>query len=115
MAWHEFEVTAWDEAGVRVVKVTGEFDIAGCERFRAAAARDDAEIVVVDLRGATFLDTSALSELIALHRTTDARGTRLAILRPSGEADLIFRLSGMDGHLPLYDEKVPLLAEFNFG
>ena len=115
MAWRDFRLVAWDEAGVRVVKVMGEFDIAGCERFRAAVEREDAEIVVVDLRGTTFLDTCALSELIELHRVADVRGTRLAILRPAGEADLIFRLTGMDGHLPLYDEKVPLLAEFNFG
>ena len=65
--------------------------------------------------GATFLDSCALRELIELHRQTDLRGTRLAILRPDGQADRIFRLTGMDGHLPLYDEKVPVLAEFNFG
>ena len=115
MAWRDFSLVAWDEAGVRVVKVTGEFDIAGCERFRAAVARNDAEIVVVDLRGTTFLDTCALSELIELHRMAGLRGTRLAILRPEGNADLVFRLTGMDGHLPLYDGKVPILAEFNFG
>ena len=38
-----------------------------------------------------------------------------AAARSSGPADLIFRLTGVDSHLPLYDEKVPLLAEFNFG
>jgi anti-anti-sigma factor len=115
MAWREFDLKAWDEAGVRVVKVTGEFDVAGCERFRTAADRDDAEILVVDLSGATFLDSCAVRELIDLQRMADLRGTRLAILRPDGQADLIFRLTGMDGHLPLYDEKVPVLAEFNFG
>ena len=115
MAWSAFEMVAWNDAGVRVVRVTGEFDIAVCERFRAAADRPDAEIVVVDLRGATFLDSCALRELIELQRLADQRGARLAILRPTGRADLIFRLTGMDGHLPLCDEKVPLLAEFNFG
>ena len=115
MAWSAFDVRAWDEAGVRVVEVTGEFDVAGCERFRAAVERDDAELVVVDLRGATFLDSCALRELIDLQRLADLRDARLAILRPDGPADVIFRLTGMDGHLPLYDEKVPLLAQFNFG
>jgi anti-sigma B factor antagonist len=113
--WHEFDLRAWDEAGVRVVRVTGEFDIAGCERFRKSVDRVDAEMVVVDLRGATFLDSSAVRELIDLHRLAGLRGSRLAILRPDGQADLIFRLTGMDGYLPLYDQKVPVLAEFNFG
>ena len=115
MAWRDFEMVAWDEAGVRVVRVRGEFDIAGCERFRAAGERPDAQIIVVDLRDATFLDSCALRELIDLNRVAESRGTQLAILRPRGRADLIFKLTGMDGHLPLYDDKVPLLAEFNFG
>jgi anti-anti-sigma regulatory factor len=69
----------------------------------------------VDLRETTFLDSSALSELIRLHRRTDGWDSRLAILRPRGQADRIFKLTGIDGHLPLYDERVPVLAEFNFG
>ena len=78
-----FEVRAWDDAGVRVVEVSGEFDIAACERFREACDRDDAELVVVDLRRVSFLDASGLRELIDLHRMTELRGTRLAILRPA--------------------------------
>jgi len=110
-----FEVGAWDDAGVRVVRVSGEFDMAACESFRGAGSRDDAEVVVVDLRGATFLDSCALGELIALQQRVEARGARLAILRPAGKADLIFQVTGIDSHLPLYDERVPVLAEFNFG
>jgi anti-anti-sigma factor len=111
----KFEVGAWDDAGVHVVRVSGEFDLAGCKRFRDASERDDAKLVVVDLRKATFLDSSALSELIGLQRRTERRGSRLAILRPGGKADRIFKLTGIDSHLPLYDERVPVLAEFNFG
>ena len=110
-----FTVRAWDDAGVHVVRVSGEFDLSGCSRFRDASERDDARFVVVDLREVTFLDSSALSELIGLQRRTEERGSRLAILRPGGEADRIFKLTGIDGHLPLYDERVPVLAEFNYG
>jgi anti-anti-sigma factor len=110
-----FEIWAWDDAGVHVVRVSGEFDIAACACFRDAAERDDAEFVVVDLRGTTFIDSCALGELITLQRRTEMRGSRLAILRPGGKADWIFRLTGIDGHLPLYDDRVPLLAQFNFG
>lgn len=110
-----FEVRAWDDAGVHVVRVSGDFDISGCRRFRDASERPDAELVVVDLRDATFLDSSAVSELIRLQGRTETYGSRLAILRPGGRADRIFKLTGIDGHLPLYDERVPLLAEFNYG
>jgi anti-anti-sigma factor len=110
-----FEIGAWDDAGVHVVRVVGDFDMAACSSFREASERDDARLVVVDLRGATFLDSHALGELIALQRRAFGAGSKLAILRPAGAADRIFKLTGMDGHLPLYDERVPVLAEFNFG
>jgi anti-anti-sigma factor len=110
-----FEVRTWDDAGVHGVEVSGEFDMAACDRFREASARDDAEFVVVDLRRVSFLDSAGLRELIDLHRVATSRRTRLAIIRPRGDADTVFRLTGIDGHLPLYDEKVPVLAEFNFG
>jgi anti-sigma B factor antagonist len=110
-----FEVRAWDDAAVHVVQVSGEFDMGACRRFRTASDRDDAELVVVDLRETTFLDSRALGELITLQRRTEIRGARLAILRPEGVADRIFKLTGIDSHLPLYDDRVPLLAHFNFG
>ena len=69
----------------------------------------------MDLRETTFLDSAALGELIALQRRTQMRRSRLAILRPEGKADWIFTITGIDSHLPLYDDRVPLLAEFNYG
>ena len=110
-----FELGAWDDGAVRVVRVSGEFDVSACGRFREASERPDAELVVVDLRETTFLDSAALGELIRLHRRTERHGVRLAILRPGGKADRIFKLTGIDSHLPLYDERVPILAQFNFG
>lgn len=109
------EVRSWDDAGVRVVQVSGEFDIAACKRFRTASDRDDAELTVVDLRKTSFLDSCALGELISLQRRVRVRGARLGILRPEGPADRLFKLTGIDSHLPLYDGRVPLLAEFNYG
>jgi stage II sporulation protein AA (anti-sigma F factor antagonist) len=109
------DITAWDDAGVHIVQVAGALDTIACEEFRTACVRPGAELLVVDLRGATFLDSRALGELMGLQRDISARGARLAILRPEGSADRIFKLTGMDGHLPLYDGRVPLLAQFNYG
>jgi anti-anti-sigma factor len=109
------EVRSWDDAGVHVVQVSGEFDIAACKSFRAASEREDAELIVVDLRRTSFLDSGALGELISLQRRIRMRGARLGILRPEGHADRLFKLTGMESHLPLYDDRVPLLAEFNYG
>src|SRR5687767_3679784 len=85
------EVRFWDDAGVRVVQVSGEFDVTACKEFRAASDRGDAELTVVDLRRASFLDSRALGELISLQRRVAARGARLGILRPEGHADRLFK------------------------
>lgn len=112
-----YEITAWDDAGVRVVQVNGEFDMAACAAFRAHthSVLGQSELLVVDLRGTSFLDSHSLGELMALQRETSRRGVHFAILRPQGAADRIFKLTGMDGHLPLYDDRVPVLAQFNYG
>ena len=109
------EVRSWDDAGVHVVQVAGEFNVAACKSFRTASDRDNAELIVVDLRRASFLDSCALGELISLQRRVTARGGRLGILRPEGSADRLFKLTGIESHLPLYDDRVPLLASFNYG
>lgn len=109
------EVRSWDDAAVHVVQVSGEFDMAACRRFRVASERADAELTVVDLRRTSFLDSCALGELISLQRRIAARGARLGILRPEGQADRLFKLTGIETHLPLYDDRVPLMAEFNYG
>ena len=113
-----FDITRWDDGGVRVVRVTGEFDLSACPEFRLAhAAEPDAahDFVVIDLRQATFLDSHALGELIALHTRAQAEHFTLAVIRPEGYADRIFKITGADGHLPLYDERVPILAQMNYG
>ena len=109
------EVTSWDDANVRVVRVSGDFDMSACREFRAARAFDGSDLVVVDLRDASFLDSHAMGELIALQRETARTGTFYAILRPTGQADRIFKLTGLDTHLPLYDDRVPVLTQLNFG
>jgi anti-anti-sigma factor len=110
-----FEITAWDDGAVHVVKVVGEFDLTACRAFREKIAAPGSELVVADLREATFLDSHALGVLIQLHGEARERGFSLAILRPEGHADRIFKMTGADGYLPLYDERVPILAHFNYG
>jgi anti-anti-sigma factor len=110
-----YDITVWDDGGIHVVQVTGEFDVSACQPFREAADVHGFELVVVDLRDASFIDSHALGELIALHNRAQREEFRLAIIRPQGHADRIFNITGSDGHLPLHDERIPLLAQMNYG
>ena len=98
------EVRSWDDAGVHVVQVSGEFDIAACKRFRAASDRDDAELTVVDLRGPPLG-----ARLISLQRVVAARSAARDPA-PGGHS----RPPSSRARSPV-DDRVPLLAEFNDG
>ena len=110
-----YEIDAWDDGGVRVVRVTGEFDLSACEEFKAELRPADYELTVIDLRRTSFIDSHGLSRLIEAHNDARASATSVAIIRPEGYADRIFKITGMDAHLPLYDERVPILAQMNYG
>jgi anti-sigma B factor antagonist len=102
----EVNVTAAD-FGV-LVTITGELDIATVPRVRAALSAHDVaggEAVVVDLSDVTFMDSSGLSLFLTLERELRERGGRLAIACPDGAARLIFDVTGLDGHLPLYPSR----------
>ena len=105
MARFEIDIQTADSAPT--IRVRGEFDLDAAAAFRAEAERlvpEECEFIVVDLRELTFLDSSGLSELIALYNRT----AKLAILRPPPRVARLFELTGLDQHLPLYDPDEPL-------
>jgi anti-sigma B factor antagonist len=65
--------------GMTVVSVTGEVDVANVRHLRRElllAVRDDDRHVVVDLTGATYLDSAGLGALIGARRRLRASGGR---------------------------------------
>lgn len=85
--------------GTSVVAVAGEIDQETCGSLREALDLPDgvAPHVVIDLRQVTFMDSSGINILIAVHRTlADADGW----LRLAGAAPPVLRiiqLVGIDG------------------
>ncbi len=89
-----------------VVKLVGDLDFsrkAELERLLAGAER--ADIAVIDLRDATYLDSSVLSSLMALKKHMVERGTA-GIVRVAGANDSmqrIFQICGLDKVFELYE------------
>jgi anti-anti-sigma factor len=110
-----YEISRSADGGVDVIQVSGEFDLAACGAFRAETRDLHPELLVVDLRDATFLDSHALGALIELHDRAQLEDFPMAIFRPTGYAGRIFSITGTEGHLPLYDATVPVLAQMNYG
>ena len=101
MTTDRFQIEVHATETVPTIRVSGEFDLSATEPFRAEAKRllqRELELVVVDLRDLTFLDSTGLTELIWLYKQAEERDFTLAILRPPPNVAVLFELTGLDQH-----------------
>ena len=107
-----FGVRARTVERAHVVAPVGELDLLSVEEVRAAlAARpEECDVVVLDLSGLTFSDTSGmrlvietLQELAAEHHTVRARARRPDVQR-------LFAMARMEDRLPFFDDVDGALA-----
>jgi anti-sigma B factor antagonist len=99
-----------------LVAIAGELDIATVPRLRDALASEAvvrAHVVVVDLTGVTFMDSTGLSVLVTFQADADARRQGLAIACPEGAARLLLDVTGVAERMPLYPSRE--LAEAALG
>lgn len=99
-------------ARAHVVAPQGELDLYSVEEVRAAlAGRPDAcEVVVLDLRGLTFFDTSGIRLVVGTLQELTADGVRFALLRGGPEVQRLFTLTGLEDRLPFFDDLDGALA-----
>lgn len=98
--------------GARVVTLRGEWDVASRERLRGAlqGLGIDGD-VLVDLRQASFFDSTALSELIALYKRLSAAGHRVEALVGESSMRRLLELTSLDGLLGVSPERARYLIE----
>ncbi|MEW9550522.1 STAS domain-containing protein [Nonomuraea sp. NPDC050783] len=104
----EFSWIVAERHGVAVLSATGELDMASAEEFRRglteAISHVRPPLVVVDLRGVEFCDSSGLNALIRASSTVQAAGGRLVLsgLRPRVARLLL--VTGLDKHFPCAED-----------
>jgi anti-sigma B factor antagonist len=89
---------------VGLVAVTGELDLYAAPRLEAAiqsASDTDGAVVVVDLSGTSFIDSTALGVLLAHVRRLAARGGRLVLVSNDPRTVRLLEVTGVDRRLPL--------------
>ena len=91
--------------GAVVVSLAGELDLYNAEEVRAAlldACNTEPGVLVVDLEGVRFIDSTALGVLIeARSRMPDRGGFRLAA--PGLETRRALEVSGLNRHFSVHD------------
>jgi anti-anti-sigma factor len=86
-----------------MITATGEIDLATVGRLEAAlsvALNLVPEIVVIDLSGVTFVDSTGIHRLIVAHRRATEQGIRLAIIPGPECVQRTFAVCGLDDELP---------------
>jgi anti-sigma B factor antagonist len=80
-----------------VLSLTGELDIASAptlERAIETLDSEGAELVIIDLGGVTFMDSTGLRALLLAHQRTSGNGHELRLRRGPRQVQRVFELSG---------------------
>jgi anti-sigma B factor antagonist len=87
------------------VYVSGELDLATTPQFEQTlrAAQADAELVILDLRGLVFIDSSAMHVIIDASVQAREVGRRLVLLRASTNVERMFKLAGAQDDVEIVD------------
>jgi len=102
-----FEVQSEVEDGRARLTPVGELDIATAPALlKATSAALDRHVseLALDLSHITFIDSTGLRLLITLYDESAEEGWALRLLRPAEAPRLLFRLTGLDHHLPLSED-----------
>lgn len=97
----------------RVIAVTGEADLhtAPALKARMADAIDSGKRqVVVDLSGATLVDSTTLGVLVGGERQLSEEGGRVIVVCPDEAIRKTFEVTGLDGTFPVHRSRDEALA-----
>jgi anti-anti-sigma factor len=94
-----------------VVTVPAEVDVTNSGEVRQAllaAAGQDLPILIIDMSGTTFCDSTGVHAIVAAHQQAAANGTRLRLVAPA--VLHIFTVVGVDQLIPIYPDLESALA-----
>ena len=79
-------VTSTQLDGVAIVALHGEHDLSTADELRRILGRlaGAGSRIVIDLTGATFIDSTTLNTILASRQQADGVGTRVALVAPVG-------------------------------
>jgi anti-anti-sigma factor len=109
---NQFAVEVRKDAATAVVAVRGELDLASGPELEAELDRISApetQLLVVDLRGLDFMDSTGLSILVRAHQRLAAEGCEMGLVRGSQQVQRLLDLTGVAERLRLVDAPEELL------
>ncbi|MFC4017737.1 STAS domain-containing protein [Micromonospora sp. GCM10011542] len=106
-----FEATTSAAPDRTTVALRGECDLAARDELTdvLTAAVRSAQVVVVDVGGLTFLDSTGLHSLVTAHHAARAEGGRLYVVNAVGAVATVLDITGVGNllHPPADDPRAP--------
>jgi anti-anti-sigma factor len=102
-----FDVSTETDGGSALVTFTGDLDIQVAKQAAEAVEGVEAnrpELLVIDLSGLSFMDSSGMAVVAAAHARAIEEGRRFVIVNPKGGVRRAFEVSGLDQSIETADE-----------
>ncbi|MFG2090937.1 MULTISPECIES: STAS domain-containing protein [unclassified Spirillospora] len=101
----DFDINLMRDDRCTLVRVHGDIDVVSRARFEETLFEvvDSGEPLVVDMREVTFCDSTGLNALVAANRRAGERGTSVALVALPPRVQRVFRITGIDKFIPIYD------------
>lgn len=106
-----FLVEARHEGRARVLKLSGELDVASSGALEQSVDEvSDYDRLVIDLSDLEFIDSTGLSVLVAAHQQAVAAGREFCVVQGSGQVQRLLALAGLEERLTVADTLEQLLS-----
>lgn len=87
-----------------ILALTGELDMASAPLLQGAVEAADlnaSELVVLDLKGLEFVDSTGLRVILAVRKLCGERGQELAVTQGSQQVERLLSVTGVGEHLTM--------------
>ena len=88
------------------IRLNGELDFGSAPAFAARLAEleaGDPELLEIDLRGLSFMDSSGLAELFGANRRARERGGRVVIVKDQGRIERVLSIARVEDVIDVVD------------
>jgi len=97
-----------------VLAVSGELDLASSSTLEDELARvgdSDSAVVIIDLSGLEFMDSTGLSVVVRAHQRAQEKGRRFGLVKGRPQVQRLLSLTGVAQRMPLADSVQELLSD----
>jgi anti-sigma B factor antagonist len=108
----DFRVEMLNQGRTVIIAVSGELDLASGPELEAElnqVSGPETQMLVVDLRGLEFMDSTGLSILVRAHQRLSEEGCEMGLVKGSSQVQRLLDLTGVSDRLTLVDEPEELL------